>query len=324
MVATSELVFWGLISLMTLGAVLVSILPWIRPRPSSSENWENLNVVVYRDRLTELEMAMDYPALTFDQREQERRELTQELLDDVDASNLSQPSILAQPAGTSSETDANVNSGRWALFVIATGLPITALLLYALLGTGIHGFSATESGVTNEKMVAITQMVAKLADRLAANPNDLRGWTMLGRSYMALERYSEAAKAYAQANTLATDKDNMGLAIDYAEALLLANGNQMSVQVQTLVTKVLQEVPEHPKGLWLAGVGAFQEEHYQAAAEFWKRLRALLPEDSDILERINSAIVEAEQRAATNASVAIPDNSSFGMHSQIPAQSAAP
>jgi len=321
--ATSGLVFWILVGLMTVVAVLVSALPWVRPRALLSGNRENLNVAVYRDRLAELETGMDYPSLTFEQREQERRELTQELLEDVgdfakSSVSVSQPPVEFPPKGST-----NVKSGRWALFAIATGLPVTALLLYALLGTGIHGFSHMKDVVVDEKMVSVEQMVVKLVERLAANPDDLRGWTMLGRSYVALERYPEAAEAYARAMALATDKD-VGLSADYAEVLLLANDNQMSDQVQALITRILQEAPNHPKGLWLAGIGAFQEERYQAAAEFWQRLKPLLPEESGLLDRISGAIAEAKKRASTAMPAVIPDALPSNTSPQIPTQSVVP
>ncbi|CAK0756399.1 hypothetical protein CCP3SC15_2170002 [Gammaproteobacteria bacterium] len=311
---TNVLVFWVLISLMTIVAVLVSAWPWMRPRHASAVDRESLNAAVYRDRLAELETAMDYPTLTFDQREQERRVLAQELLDDVGDS--SRP-----PA---SETHPDPKTGRWALFAIAVVLPVTALLLYSWLGTGTYLFSTTETSTAEEtqgadgKMQAIEQMVTKLADRLAANPNDLRGWTMLGRSYMALERYPEAAEAYARASTLA-DQD-LGLIADHAEALVLANGSRLNDQAQALVTKVLHEAPDHPKGLWLAGIWAFQEGRYPAAAESWRRLKSLLPEGSELIDKIGNAIDEAERRATKAA----PDSVAPTIPPQAPASSATP
>ena len=41
-------------------------------------------------------------------------------------------------------------------------------------------------------------MTKRLAERLAANPGDANGWTMLGRSYLALGQEAEAVAAYAR------------------------------------------------------------------------------------------------------------------------------
>ena len=44
----------------------------------------------------------------------------------------------------------------------------------------------------------IEDMLDKLKARLKAQPDDLKGWVMLARSYKTLGRYEEAASAYAQ------------------------------------------------------------------------------------------------------------------------------
>jgi cytochrome c-type biogenesis protein CcmH len=42
-------------------------------------------------------------------------------------------------------------------------------------------------------------MVARLAQKLASNPDDGEGWIMLARTYNALGRFGDAAAAYAKA-----------------------------------------------------------------------------------------------------------------------------
>src|SRR5262249_44569628 len=45
-------------------------------------------------------------------------------------------------------------------------------------------------------------MVAGLASKLEANPNDYNGWLMLGRSYTVLKDFDNASKAYEKAIAL--------------------------------------------------------------------------------------------------------------------------
>jgi cytochrome c-type biogenesis protein CcmH len=42
----------------------------------------------------------------------------------------------------------------------------------------------------------VLAMVAKLEQRLRENPNELAGWLMLGKSYVALQRLDDAVAAY--------------------------------------------------------------------------------------------------------------------------------
>ena len=48
----------------------------------------------------------------------------------------------------------------------------------------------------------VLAMVAKLEQRMREQPNDLAGWLMLGRSYLALERVDDAIAAYEHARAL--------------------------------------------------------------------------------------------------------------------------
>src|SRR5271169_938844 len=48
----------------------------------------------------------------------------------------------------------------------------------------------------------VLAMVTRLEKRMREQPNDLAGWLMLGRSYLALERLDDAVLAYDHAHRL--------------------------------------------------------------------------------------------------------------------------
>ena len=50
-----------------------------------------------------------------------------------------------------------------------------------------------------EREAMILAMVERLAARLAQQPDDVEGWTRLGRSYMVLNEPRKAREAYARA-----------------------------------------------------------------------------------------------------------------------------
>jgi cytochrome c-type biogenesis protein CcmH len=77
---------------------------------------------------------------------------------------------------------------------------------------------AAAEGMTSEQRLAmIDGMVAQLADKLAANPDDAEGWARLVRSYMVLGRSDDARAALARARTALADKPDR-LAVVEAEA----------------------------------------------------------------------------------------------------------
>ncbi len=51
------------------------------------------------------------------------------------------------------------------------------------------------------------QAVAGLEAKLKQNPDNLRGWMMLGRSYLAMSRYPRAVDAFQQAYDLSKGQD---------------------------------------------------------------------------------------------------------------------
>src|SRR5579863_8733633 len=69
---------------------------------------------------------------------------------------------------------------------------------------------------------AIRGMVAGLAAKLERNPDDVTGWTRLGRSYLVLGEAGKAADAYAKAMALAPQ--DKSLALGRAQALRAKEG----------------------------------------------------------------------------------------------------
>jgi cytochrome c-type biogenesis protein CcmH len=62
----------------------------------------------------------------------------------------------------------------------------------------------------------VNVMIERLAARLETAPGDVKGWRMLGWSYFNMERYEQAAAAYAKAVEL--DPSSVELKRSYEEA----------------------------------------------------------------------------------------------------------
>jgi tetratricopeptide (TPR) repeat protein len=83
--------------------------------------------------------------------------------------------------------------------------------------TASHGKSSA-----GPPLADVETMIERLAKRLAAAPNDVKGWRMLGWSYFHTDRYKEAADAFAKA--VALDPASTELKKMYEEANRAANG----------------------------------------------------------------------------------------------------
>ena len=73
-------------------------------------------------------------------------------------------------------------------------LPVTTLLLYQGVGTpeGV-GSAAIPPQVAED--ADINELLMQLEARMAAEPDDVEGWMLLGRSYRSLQRHREALTA---------------------------------------------------------------------------------------------------------------------------------
>jgi cytochrome c-type biogenesis protein CcmH len=292
------LTFWIIAALFILLA-LWFVLPALLQKPNQDEEVERreANVLVYKDQYRELEADLKTDLIGEKQFQDEKQELERRLLEDVSAKSDS-----ANPTAAVSNSFA---------YGVAAFIPIAAVIFYLCVGTpkGIDAANAPptmpsaaasdqQTGAMSDQQVAAN--VDKLAERLKQNPNDAQGWQMLARSYMMQERFSDAASAYEHLTSI-NEKDANAWA-DYAEALALANSQNLAGKPTEAINRALQIDPSNQKALDLAGSAAFQAGDYQKAMEQWQKLLKLLPAGSEELKTITAQISKAKELAGKKTS----------------------
>jgi cytochrome c-type biogenesis protein CcmH len=282
------ILFWVICVSLVAVALAFVLPPLLQKTATAPENTDKeANVAVYRDQINELEADLQNGIISEEQYAIDREEIERRLLDDVSISS-SKPGKKNTPALT----------GRGLAYAVAVAIPILAVGLYFRLGdpqsisAAAPARVASPAGVPNQRsQQAIEANVAALAQRLEQNPTDLNGWKMLGRSYLSMERYRDAAAAFSRASAL--KPDDADLLADYAFALGMANGQRLQGQPQELINKALKLDPENPKALELAGTAAFEAKNYKDAIAYWERLLKKAPGDVELTtaltERINRA-----------------------------------
>lgn len=90
-----------------------------------------------------------------------------------------------------------------ALLLCALALP----MYFVVQGPYWRQFAAAPepTPASREFPPEVVAMVERLERRLASEPDDLEGWKRLGRSYVVMQRWSDARAAYAEAATRAPD-----------------------------------------------------------------------------------------------------------------------
>jgi cytochrome c-type biogenesis protein CcmH len=120
------------------------------------------------------------------------------------------------------------------------------------------------------------RLVQELAARLRQSPDDVAGWELLGRSYMALGDYPQGARAYREAWSRTPQPDD-DLKLSYAEAQILSDRSSLGGDAGRMVEDVLTNDPSNPKALWYGGLAAFELGHEDDVKERWSRLLAMNP-----------------------------------------------
>jgi cytochrome c-type biogenesis protein CcmH len=121
----------------------------------------------------------------------------------------------------------------------------------------------------------VAAMVAKLEKHLADQPNDLQGWIMLGRSYLALERLDDAVAAYDHAHRL--DANNAEASMGLGEAKSLRAGGEITPEAAQLFEQALVAAPANPKALLYGGFAAAVRGDRALARTRWQALKDLHP-----------------------------------------------
>src|SRR5216684_8473922 len=255
------LLFWivcGPMILLALWFVLPPLFAHAEDR--KSDELSAANILVYQDQCQELETDLRNGLIGEPEYQKEKEELERRLLADTETAHRA-------PSASPKTSPAT----RKVAYAVAAAIPIVAIAFYLARGNpkgldpqtapSTMPAAATQSGEMTPQQLQAN--VDKLAKRLEANPNDAQGWIMLGRSYTMMERYADAATAYARATALnANDAD---VWTDYAEALAMSNGQSLAGKPTEAINRALQIDPRNEKGLALAGEAAFQSGDYQKA-----------------------------------------------------------
>ena len=166
-----------------------------------------------------------------------------------------------------------------------------------LVGAGASDVAAAPGGAPEHSGDdgQIDAMLARLAQRLTANPDDAEGWAMLARSYAARGRFDEALPAFRK--VVALRPDSAQALADYADGLASAPGNSLAGEPEQLVKKALAIDPRNVKALALAGTIAFDRADFAGAIAFWERALSAIEPGNAFARQLQGALADARERA---------------------------
>jgi cytochrome c-type biogenesis protein CcmH len=198
------------------------------------------------------------------------------------------PLVRNVPATVGGEPVAPKATAATAAMVLA--LPIAASLLYASLSNfpwdnpqAAAAVPASHAAVGDAG--SMEEVTKSLEARLAANPDDMEGWRMLGRTYLVSGDPARAAEAYGKADAIAGGKDP-DLSLDLAEALVLTDDPTVQDRAKQIIDAALAADGTNQKALWYSGLMAARRNDTETAKANWTKLL-----DSNPPEEIRQIIV---------------------------------
>lgn len=160
---------------------------------------------------------------------------------------------------------------------------------------------------------SIQEMMDKLEARLKANPEDVDGWLMLGRTEFVRNNYKRSAEAFGEAYRASKGK-NLEAVVGFGEALTVSDQTSLRAggKAAQLFEDALAMDPANPKGLWYGGMAAAIGGKLPLARERWLKLLGQdLPADiktmlADRVREVDKELGRKDDPELTKLAAAIP------------------
>src|SRR5436190_5105925 len=279
---------WLLFGLMTAAAIFAVLWPLGRVRaPQAGGN----DVAVYRDQLDEV--ARDRAAGLIGEAEAEaaRVEVSRRL---IAAADTAQAEPVA-PGGTFRRRVAGL-AALVAVPFIGAGLDLT------LGSPGLPGQPLASRDTTPVQDRTLDRLVAQVESHLEKNPEDGRGWEVVGPVYMRVGRFDDAVKA--RRNSLRINGATADREADLGESLMGEANGVVTDDAKAAFERALTHDARHNKARFFLGVAAQQDGQQEKAAAIWRAMLQDARPGSPWIGMVREALAQFEPsgNAAPSAS----------------------
>ena len=218
--------------------------------------------------------------------------------------------IAASAAGSqdrAARTAPKVRNRLAAAALVIVGFPALALPLYVALGEpGMRDEPLAAREPAGQAATDIQAAVAGVEKHLIAEPDDGQGWLVLAPIYMRLERYEDAARAYAAALRLLGE--DPGRRASYGEAMVAAAGGVVTDKAREAFARAIAQDPRQPQARFYIALAAEQDGKTDEAIRGFEALAADAPPGAPYVAAVRSrvAALKGEPEIQTPATAAAP------------------
>ena len=287
---------WTSVALLT--AAVIGVLLWstLRKNGNNAATRAAFDIAVYKDQLSELQHDLERGLINQTEVESARTEIERRIL------------ALSEEASEVADTGKISSSlGRnFSTVIIVLAMPALTFGVYLFLGTpdypntpfASRDLSAEKARSQRLKEAAeMAGLIDKLAERLEEDPNNLRGWLLLGRTYLTMEREADAVAALRKAVELAPK--NPDVAMELGEALIVSNDNRVGPESRTILNGVLSSDARSPRARYYLALADAQDGNLKNALQGWTDLLAVSPANAPW----RATVMQSIRRAAEDLKV---------------------
>jgi len=306
--------FWMISAAMIVAALAILAPTLLRQHRASTDATERFNVEIAREHLAELVKQKDAGDLSDEEFSQAKQDLELALAQDLEGTAVARPT-------------SSASGGRIALVIAALLIPLITVPTYLKIGSpnliegsGNATGAAAGHGSSGE-VPAIADLVEKLRARMDADPDNAEGWFLLGRTYMRLQNYAEAAHAFEQVVRLLPEETAALLSL--ADAITMRDGRRVGPRAMELLEKALQLDPTSVTAMWLLGNAAADTGDNAKALDYWQRAYPLLDDEPAMQAELGQMITQAGGQPPAQAAMLPPIMGGTGMSAAPPATDSA-
>jgi cytochrome c-type biogenesis protein CcmH len=158
-------------------------------------------------------------------------------------------------------------------------------------------------------------LTERLAQKLEKNPNDIPGWTLLGRSYANLGQQEKSVQAFKKALALAPNDAN--LRVTYGETLISSADGKVTPEAHKVLMAAHKIDPENPGVRFNLALADHQAGNSQKAYDALTNIIERAPAGAPWVEKVR------ERRNQLAAELKLPVSPSTPSQSNPPGQSTA-
>ena len=179
---------------------------------------------------------------------------------------------------------------------LVAGLALVAALsfgLYAWLGSpDLPAQPLAERPEAQAETIDLEAAITRIEAALTANPDDLRGWTVIAPAYVEVGRYGDAVRAYRR--VLELGEPTADLQTSLAEALLLEAEGAGSPEAMDLLRKAAESDSTHAMSRLYLAAELTGQGQYAEAVPLWQAAIALARGDEPWLAAAQQGLAVAQ------------------------------